>query len=316
MSHAPPRVPKQRRPQDAALPPVSESRLAGSPAWHRLPQCPGCGQWVSYCWLAFVFGSGLRLGVGFVNPCQSWLGSWVGAFGHGLWCCLSFAGCLCCSWLGLGFGLLMGRFACLPPFPVPVCGVGVRAGPGSRLCPALLGWVAGVSFLRFFFSLALWCRLLGVPVPGLVVCPPIPFLSGWAAGFFFSLCDSACFGAPFSGGPLFLAWCCRFWPVVPLCLFGVLSSVPSGWGVPPPFVLLTGGLVAVGCFRAPPPFFFGGGVLPVPPSAFPGLAHALWPVCGAVGSSPLLAEVPVCYSPPLLAGFRCRWGWAFLATPG
>ena len=42
----------------------------------------------------------------------------------------------------------------------------------------------------------------------------------------------------------------------------------------------------------------------------------LWLVCGAVGPSPLLAEVPVCYSPPLLVGFRCRWWWAVLATPG
>ena len=33
----------------------------------------------------------------------------------------------------------------------------------------------------------------------------------------------------------------------------------------------------------------------------------LWRVCGVVGPSPLLAEVPVCYSPPLLAGFRCLW---------
>ena len=41
-----------------------------------------------------------------------------------------------------------------------------------------------------------------------------------------------------------------------------------------------------------------------------------WLVCGVVGPSPLLAEVPVCYSPPLLAGFCCRWWWAFLATPG
>ena len=36
-------------------------------------------------------------------------------------------------------------------------------------------------------------------------------------------------------------------------------------------------------------------------------------VCGGgalvVGPSPLLAEVPVCYSPPLLAGFRCRRWW-------
>ena len=39
-------------------------------------------------------------------------------------------------------------------------------------------------------------------------------------------------------------------------------------------------------------------------------------VCGVVGSSPLPAKVAVCYSPPLLAGFRCRRWWAFLATPG
>ena len=39
-------------------------------------------------------------------------------------------------------------------------------------------------------------------------------------------------------------------------------------------------------------------------------------VCGVVGSSLLPAEVAVCYSPPLLAGFRCRRWWAFLATPG
>ena len=39
-------------------------------------------------------------------------------------------------------------------------------------------------------------------------------------------------------------------------------------------------------------------------------------VCGVVGFSPLPAEVPVCYSPPLLSGSRCRRWWAFLATPG
>ena len=32
-----------------------------------------------------------------------------------------------------------------------------------------------------------------------------------------------------------------------------------------------------------------------------------WLVCGVVGPSPLLAEVPGCYSPPLPAGFRCWW---------
>ena len=47
-----------------------------------------------------------------------------------------------------------------------------------------------------------------------------------------------------------------------------------------------------------------------------GVLVGLWLVCGVAGPSPLLAEVPVCYSPPLLAGFRCRWWWKFLATPG
>ena len=47
-----------------------------------------------------------------------------------------------------------------------------------------------------------------------------------------------------------------------------------------------------------------------------GVLVGVWLVCGVVGPSPLLAEVPVCYSPPLLAGFCCRWWWAFLATPG
>ena len=47
-----------------------------------------------------------------------------------------------------------------------------------------------------------------------------------------------------------------------------------------------------------------------------GVLVGLWLLCGAVGPSPLLAEVPVCYSPPLLVGFRCRWWWAVLATPG
>ena len=47
-----------------------------------------------------------------------------------------------------------------------------------------------------------------------------------------------------------------------------------------------------------------------------GVLLGLWLVCGVVGPSPLLAEIPVCYSPPLLVGFRCRWWWAVLATPG
>ena len=286
---------------------------------------PGCGHWVPYRWLAFVVGSGLGLGVGFVNPCQSWLGSWVCVFGLGLWCCPSFAGCLWCSWLGFGVGLLLGRvwfrarFTCPPPFPVPVCGVGVRAGPGARLCPAPLGWVVGVCFLRFCF----FFPFAGCPCPGPCGPSPHPLSFGLRCWLFFF--RGVCL---LVSVPLFLVGRCSwlgvagFGWVVPLCLFGVLSSVPSGWGVWPPFVFLAGGLVAVGCFRAPPPsppsFLLGGGGdgLAVLPFAFPGLALALWLVCGVVGPSLLLAEVPVCYSPPLLAGFRCRCWWAVPATPG
>ena len=42
----------------------------------------------------------------------------------------------------------------------------------------------------------------------------------------------------------------------------------------------------------------------------------VWLVCAVVVPWPLLAEVPVCDFPPLLAGFRCQWWWVFLATPG
>ena len=177
-------------------------------------------------------------------------------------------------------------------------------GPGLGCAPPFLAGLSDSVFCAFFFF-----RLLGVPVPGLVVSPPVSFLSGWAAGFFcFFFCLFRC---------PFFRWAAVFGLVLPVlagwspcaCL-GVLSSVPSGSGVWPPSVLLAGGLVAVACFRAPPPppVFLGGGeaYLAVPPFAFPRLALALWLVCGVVGPSPLLAEVPVCYSPPLLAGFRCR----------
>ena len=192
-------------------------------------------------------------------------------------------------------------------------------GPGLGCAPPFLARLSGCVFCAFFFY-----RFLGVFVPGLVVSPPIPFLSGWAAGFFFlSFVVCVClFRCPFSRWaavpglvlPVLAGWS-------PCASLGVLSSVPSGWGVWPPFVFLAGALVAVGCFRAgapsPPPFFGGGGGgLAVPPFALPRLALALWLVCGVVGPSPLLAEVPVCYSPPLLAGSRCRCWWAVPATPG
>ena len=196
------------------------------------------------------------------------------------------------------------RSACPPPFPVPVCGVGVCAGPGSWLCPAILGWVVGVCFLRFsFFFLALWCPLLGVPVPGLVVpVPPSPFFrAGLLALFFFVVCVCM-FRCPFSRWaavpglvlPVLAGWS-------PCASMGVLSSVPSGWGVWPPLVVLAGGLVAVGCFSAPPPsplrfsFFLGGACLFLPLPSLGWRTH--WPAFSvvfraAVGGCVLFGRVP------------------------
>ena len=228
---------------------------------------------------------------------QSWLGSWVGVFGHGLWCCPSSVGCLWCSWLGFGFGLLLGRVwfrgrpACPPPFPVPACGVGVCAGPGSRLCPALLGWVVGVCFLSFCFFFFF--------VPGFVVpVPPSPFFrAGLVALFLFFFR----FGVPFPRGPLLLAWCCRFrvggppvhlWGSCLRCLleggFGRLwccwRAVWRLWAVFVPF---------------PPPssFFFGGGGLACSSLCLPwaGARTGLHSVL----SSWLLSSVAFC-----VAGFR------------
>ena len=258
-------------------------------------------------------------------------------------------------------------------------------GPGLGCAPPFLAGLSGCVFCAFFFPVA------GCPCPG--PCGLSPRLLSFGLGcwlfffFFFGVCLLVTV-------PLFLLGRCSwlgvagFGWVVPPCLFGALSSVPSGWGVWPPSVLLAGCLVAVGCFRAAPPcppslpLFFGGGgggrpgrsplwlpsagacsvagvwcgwslatpgggscvLLPATPGwvSLPvvvggprhswlgsaggggvwcvvcggGVLVGLWLVCGVVGPSPLLAEVPVCYSPQLLAGFRCRWWWAVPATPG
>ena len=119
---------------------------------------------------------------------------------------------------------------------------------------------------------------------------------------------------------------------------GVLSSVPSGWGVWPPLVVLAGGLVAVCCFRdppLPPLFFFSGGgaclFLPLPSLGW----RTHWPAFSvvfraAVGGCILFGRVPApsvgwamytLGSAPLLAGLGpgsagrvaapggCVWLW-------
>ena len=315
-------------------------------------------------------------------------------------------------------------------------------GPGLGCAPPFLAGLSGCVFCAFFFFPVAWC-----PCPG--PCGLSPRLLSFGLDcwlfFFFFVCLFRCPFSRWAAVPGLVLPVLAGWS--PCACLGVLSSVPSGWGVRPPSALLAGGLVAVGLFffffaRPAPSFFLGGGgvvcgvwqwciggvvagvwcgwflatpgggscvLLPATPGwvslplvvggprhswlgsacgggvwcvvcgvwrwcvggvvagvwcgwslatpgggscvllpATPGwvslalvvggprhswlgsacgggvwcvvcgggVSVGLWLVCGVVGPSPLLAVVPVCYSPPLLAGFRCRWWWAVPATPG
>ena len=295
---------------------------------------------------------GLRLWFG---PGCGW--SWVlltpARRGWGLgWVCL---GSVCgvvpllpavCGVLGgFGVGLLSGRvwfrarFPCPPPFPVPVCGVGVRAGPGSRLCPALLGWVVGVCFLRFLF----FFFFAGCPCPGPCGLSP-RLLSFWlGCWLFFCVCVCLLVSVPlFPLGRCSWLGVAGFGWVVPLCLFGGPVFGALWVGGLASFCVVGGRFGVWAVFARPPPlppplFFWGGGWgggLAVPPFAFPRLALALWLVCGVVGGVPrhswrrFLCATPRHSwlgfaargggrSPPLLAGVRWRrwcvvcgvWRW-------
>ena len=200
--------------------------------------------------------------------------------------------------------------SCALRLPPAVSGFGVRCG---RACwarvsavprPSWLG-CGGVIFALFFFCFVV--SVSGCPCPGPCGLSRHPPSFGLGCWLFFSWCVSACFGVPFPGGPVFLAWCCRFWlggPPVPLwgsclrCLLGggfgrllwCWRAVWWLWAVfaPPP---------------SPPCFFLGGG-LPVPPSAFPGLAHALACFqCGPPGCCWRLCSVWPCFGPMGRVGY-------------
>ena len=227
-----------------------------------------------------------------------------------------------------------------------------------RLFPAFLG--GGVLCGR-----ACWARVSAVPRPSWLACRGVFFFGRvllWLCGvgrwlslsralwslsphplsfglgcwlFFFSSQRGVCLrvlGVPFPGGPLLLAWCCRFWlggPPVRLsgsclrCLLGggfgrLLCCWRAVWWLwavlsPPPL---------------PPCFFLGGGVclfLPLPSLGW----RTHWPAFSvvfrvAVGVCVLPGRVPapwvgwVMYtlgSAPLPAGLRPgSAGWA--AAPG
>ena len=166
-----------------------------------------------------------------------------------------------------------------PRLPPAVSGFGVRCG---RVCWARVSAVPSLSWLGcrgVFFAFFFLC----VPVPGLVVpVPPSPFFrAGLVALFFlFFLLVSV---SLFPAGRCSWLGVAGFGWVVPLCLFGGPVFVPFWGGC----LAASGGVGGRfgGCglfsrlFPLPHPFFlfgfFWGGGLPVPPSAFPGLVHAL-----------------------------------------
>ena len=202
-------------------------------------------------------------------------------------------------------------------------------GPGLGCAQPFLAGLSGCVFCAFFFLFFFWV-FLSRALSSLSL-HPLSFGLGWWFSLFFFF--SACFGVPFPGGPLFLAWCCRFWvggPPVPLC--GSCLRCLLGGGGWPPLVVLAGGLAAVGCFRAfsPSPlrFFFGGGACLF--LSLPSLGWCThWPAFSvifraAVFSCVLFGRVPAprvgwamytVGSAPLLAGLGPgSAGWA--AAPG
>ena len=190
---------------------MSGSRLAGSPAWHGLAQCPGYG-----CCVALVFGSGL------------WLGSWLG----------------CAVWvrvLGLGFRLrpatpgsgnavcvcLCACSACTLPLRAGTCGVGVCAWALVSAAPRH-SWLGCWGLCVFVCALRLY-----------------PATPGWGVRW-----GCVCFGSGFGCAPPLLAGvlgplcACVAAPLVPrhswlgcavrLCVLGLgfqLFPATPGWGV-------------------------------------------------------------------------------------
>ena len=221
--------------------------------------------------------------------------------------------------VGLRFRPAFGTcvVACALRLPPAVSGSGVRCGPAcwARVSavprPSWQG-CRGVFFALFFSWFGFVVSVAGCPCPGPCgPCPPIPFLGlGCRLFFFFVVCVcmfrcpfSRCAAVPGLVLPVLAGWS-------PCASLGVLSSVPSGWGVWPPLVVLAGDLVAVGCLCAPPLpplFFFWGG---------PACSSLCLPWAGArtgphsVWSSGLLLAFAFClavFRPHGSGGLCTRW---------
>ena len=169
----------------------------------------------------------------------------------GLWCRPAFGTCV----VSCAFPL--------PPAAVWACVL----GPGLGCAPPFLAGLSGCVFFLFLLFFFFFFRLLGVPVPALLVSPPVSFLFGWAAGFFFFFFFVCLFRCPFYRWaavpglvlPVFAGWS-------PCACLGVLSSVPSGGGGLASFCVFGGRFGGCGLFSRGPPFpaplfffFLGGG---------------------------------------------------------
>ena len=205
-------------------------------------------------------------------PRHSWLGS---AGGGGVWC----AAVMC--WSGCGWCVVWlvprhswRRFLCATPRH---SWLGFAADGGGRSSPLLAeGPGRGSPPLLAGFRCRRWCVVCGVRrwcvggVVGGVWC-------GWSLA---TPGGSSCVLLPATPG----------WVSLPVVVRGPRHSwlrVPGA--VPRHSWLGSAGGGGVWCVVC-------GGVLLV----------GLWLVCGVAGPSPLLAQVPVCGSPPLLAGVRRR----------
>ena len=272
-----------------------------------LPATPG---WVS---LPVVVG----------GPRHSWLGS---ACGGGVWCVVCGVWCVAVCVGGVGPSPLLAE--------VPVCySPPLLAGFRCRCwwaVPATPGWGPLAAVVC-----GVWCVVCGGRVLlGLWRCVLVGLVSrhSWRR----STCATprhSWLGFAAGGGgrsPPLLAgvrWrrCCVVCGVWRWCVGGVVAGVWCGWSLATPGggsrVLLpaTPGWVSLPVVVGGPRHSWLGSVGGVAVWCVVcggGVLLGLWLVCGVVGPSPLLAEVPVCYSPPLLAGFRCRWWLAVPATPG
>ena len=231
-----------------------------------------------HSWLGFAAGGGVRF-----PATPGWV--LLAAVVRGVWCVVCGVWCAAVvCWWGCGWCVVWlvprhswRRFLCATPRH---SWLGFAAGGGGRSSPLLAeGPGRGSPPLLAGVRWRRWCTVGLWLVCGVV--GPSPLLAE----------VPACYSPPLLAG-----FRCRWWCVVPRHSW--LGSAGGGgvWCVVCGVWCVVCGVWCVVC---------GGGVLVGLPL-----------VCGVVGPSPLPAEVPVCYSLPLLAGFRCRRWWAFLATPG